>query len=112
FSPVRSVFFSCARAACGLCSFPTRRPSDLGRRGPGPADPLQVEVPDEADDRTDEHLHTADDEQPGARIGQGLGEEHEAADEEPQDRKSTRLNSSHASNSYAVFCSKIPIYMC
>src|SRR5699024_335100 len=31
-----------------------------------------------------EHLHTADDEQPGARIGQGLGEEHEAADEEPQ----------------------------
>src|SRR5699024_2426429 len=56
----------------------------IGRRGPGPADPLQVEVPDEADDRTDEHLHTADDEQPGARIGQGLGEEHEAADEEPQ----------------------------
>src|SRR5699024_8940338 len=56
----------------------------IGRRGLGSADPLQVEVADEADDRSDEHLHTADDEQPGARIGQGLGEEHEAADEEPQ----------------------------
>src|SRR5699024_11296963 len=56
----------------------------IGRRGLGSADPLQVEVADEADGRSDEHLHTADDEQPGARIGQGLGEEHEGADEEPQ----------------------------
>src|SRR2546430_8880257 len=31
---------------------------------------------------------------------------HEAAAPEPQDRKSTRLNSSHSQISYAVFCLK------
>src|SRR5438445_7789684 len=30
---------------------------------------------------------------------------------QPRDRKSTRLNSSHANNSYAVFCLKKKIYL-
>src|SRR3712207_8299658 len=34
------------------------------------------------------------------------GEAHEQRDEGPRDRKSTRLNSSHANISYAVFCLK------
>src|SRR3712207_8641498 len=33
-------------------------------------------------------------------------DEHEVAAEQPRDRKSTRLNSSHANISYAVFCLK------
>src|SRR3712207_7049040 len=32
--------------------------------------------------------------------------DHEVVDPAPQDRKSTRLNSSHANISYAVFCLK------
>src|SRR3712207_8627567 len=36
---------------------------------------------------------------------EALGDEHEPA-REPEDRKSTRLNSSHANISYAVFCLK------
>lgn len=42
-----------------------------------------MQVPDESDDRADEHLDAADDEQPGAGGHQSVGEEHEAADEEP-----------------------------
>src|SRR3712207_8230193 len=34
------------------------------------------------------------------------GQAHVRADTEPEDRKSTRLNSSHANISYAVFCLK------
>src|SRR3712207_8958923 len=41
---------------------------------------------------------------PVARSGRGEGEGTEALD--PKDRKSTRLNSSHANISYAVFCLK------
>src|SRR3712207_7869187 len=40
---------------------------------------------------------------PEARVGQQLGDELERGLE---DRKSTRLNSSHANISYAVFCLK------
>src|SRR5688572_31475650 len=61
-------------------------------------------------DRHDE----ADGDRPPDRAAQGV---HERADEEPdecgvhdehhhQDRKSTRLNSSHSQTSYAVFCLK------
>src|SRR3712207_8502522 len=39
-----------------------------------------------------------------AHAGGQLGNHHE--DEHPGDRKSTRLNSSHANISYAVFCLK------
>src|SRR5699024_12441209 len=38
------------------------------------------------------------------RLGRGLGEHLSFQDEFSGDRKSTRLNSSHVSTSYAVFC--------
>src|SRR3712207_7027952 len=55
--------------------------------------------------------------QVGARLGQALQDRHERAqvgdrvvpalaDDAGADRKSTRLNSSHANISYAVFCLK------
>lgn len=52
-----------------------------GRRA---AQSLQVQMPDESDDRANEHLDTADDEQPCSGGHEGVGEEHETADEEPQ----------------------------
>src|SRR5690348_17546250 len=54
-----------------------------------PAQPVQVEV----DDR-------------GGEQGQHLADQQAADDAEAEDRKSTRLNSSHPSISYAVFCLK------
>src|SRR5947209_20152592 len=41
-----------------------------------------------------------------ARLGTNLMKQNKAADAESVDRKSTRLNSSHANISYAVFCLK------
>src|SRR3712207_8959308 len=41
-----------------------------------------------------------------ANIGRKKGQHARAADTSGQDRKSTRLNSSHANISYAVFCLK------
>src|SRR5207249_8146428 len=38
--------------------------------------------------------------------GRGPGPDHQPRDEQVGDRKSTRLNSSHVSISYAVFCLK------
>src|SRR5207249_10740689 len=86
-----SFFFSSSAALRHLHSFPTRRSSDLldARREP--------------------------------RVGSAAGEPHAAArraaeemdrrplegdDRRAGDRKSTRLNSSHVSISYAVFCLK------
>src|SRR3712207_7765428 len=40
------------------------------------------------------------------RVGERRDEEEERRAERAQDRKSTRLNSSHANISYAVFCLK------
>src|SRR3712207_7501973 len=79
--------------------------------------------------RREEDLHAADDQRRGkhrrADLGEGAevlvepaddhvdadreAERHDRAAEqqavlEPEDRKSTRLNSSHANTSYAVFC--------
>src|SRR3712207_7280353 len=42
----------------------------------------------------------------GERLGGGVDGEHVGADGGVEDRKSTRLNSSHANTSYAVFCLK------
>src|SRR5689334_24077946 len=42
----------------------------------------------------------------GARDRARDGEDREAGDRDERDRKSTRLNSSHSSISYAVFCLK------
>src|SRR3712207_7126399 len=41
-----------------------------------------------------------------ASVRQGVGDLLTHADHPPRDRKSTRLNSSHANISYAVFCLK------
>src|SRR5688500_19766904 len=69
-----------------LDSFPTRRSSDLIF--------LQAELED-GDGRAREHQHArGDDEIDTNRFGR------------EQDRESTRLNSSHLVNSYAVFCLK------
>src|SRR5690606_41875045 len=85
-------------------SFPTRRSSDLdlplGRRR------LAVEVVDgpEVDDPRD-HLLVVHLRRDPER--QRLAERREAlVDVEVEDRKSTRLNSSHVKISYAVFCLK------
>src|SRR3712207_7916457 len=90
--------------------FPTRRSSDL------PANPAVLLVA--AGGAVDQHVER------GPHRGAGLGErdlllrEHQFLDALPlhlvgklsrqpaQDRKSTRLNSSHANISYAVFCLK------
>src|SRR5690625_7621094 len=109
-----------------------REHRDLWRGGPGPADHqgedraeghtgglegqpdrehgLQADVKWDADDRRDGHRP------PDVGSGEGgqliLGDElvdrgsDRHADEHGQDRKSTRLNSSHVAISYAVFCLK------
>src|SRR5699024_12339282 len=93
FSPHPSIsFFSGSGAPLPLHSFPTRRSSDLiGRRSPAFCR------------RAGKHYWRRTMSQPrvvsaprGARI---------------RDRKSTRLNSSHVSISYAVFCLKKKIQM-
>src|SRR5690625_7934595 len=68
--------------------FPTRRSSDLVLAGDGPA-VFDAQVEDGAGDLLG----------PLGRTGFGVVEQH-------QDRKSTRLNSSHVAISYAVFCLK------
>src|SRR5690625_6459852 len=75
-------FFSCYRSHPNLHSFPTRRSSDLRppRAGRSPTRGVPPRRPGTP---------------PGRRRG-GAG----------QDRKSTRLNSSHVAISYAVFCLK------
>src|SRR5688500_19094488 len=88
-----TVFSHCYDARPDLPSFPTRRSSDLPFLKPRfySLDSLDL----------DEALHAADvvmvhewnDHELVRRIGQ-------------QDRKSTRLNSSHLVTSYAVFCLK------
>src|SRR5438876_4099824 len=82
------LFFYCSAAPRDLHSFPTRRSSDLFRGDHRIA--LQV-----------------------ARFGERIGlelldAERDALllDVDVEDRKSTRLNSSHPSISYAVFCLK------
>src|SRR5438477_4553496 len=78
-------FFSCYSRHRHLHSFPTRRSSDLGG-GPLQVDPKRRQLP----------IGVAD---PALLLVQ----RHRSA---VGDRKSTRLNSSHMSISYAVFCLK------
>src|SRR5207248_10238586 len=104
-----SFFLSRSAAASYLPSFPTRRSSDLM---PG----LQAEVYDPADPGVDlPYPHTLAD--PGdtqptialhdthvhdfSPVGTSVDEAYTL-----RDRKSTRLNSSHRTISYAVFCLK------
>src|SRR5699024_12438633 len=93
-----------------LHSFPTRRSSDLHarrRQGAGPPDPAAParSSPGGGDGR---HHHR---QRAGQRLGLGPGApvSRMTNDKEAStwsDRKSTRLNSSHVSTSYAVFSSK------
>src|SRR5437868_12111605 len=78
-----SFFFICSGDHPDLHSFPTRRSSDLRprRHRHGPHRPLPLV-------RRGDHVLAA------------------ARDPARGDRKSTRLNSSHVSISYAVFCLK------
>src|SRR5207245_8950098 len=94
-----------------LPSFPTRRSSDLAVR----VRAREARLPARAiAHRRREHLQRVPVPPPGARVATGpralaarppadppLPARRDAA---PQDRKSTRLNSSHGSISYAVFC--------
>src|SRR5688572_32619804 len=84
----RCVFFSCYANHRDLHSFPTRRSSDL--RLEQQVDALVLEQPSGEEQRR------------GRASGPG-GAAHRGA---LQDRKSTRLNSSHSQISYAVFCLK------
>src|SRR5699024_12804558 len=86
-----------------LPSFPTRRSSDLPRGLVGEGDGHDVPA---AGGLAAHHPI-----QPGGHVGAG----HDGGAQGPQvlvgggpggDRKSTRLNSSHVSSSYAVFCLK------
>src|SRR5438034_3706178 len=74
-----------------LHSFPTRRSSDLHDR----REHLEPEPKEHRD-------HSAHDEQD--QLGPVL--QMDEIVDEPEDRKSTRLNSSHTVISYAVFCLK------
>src|SRR5690606_39575601 len=85
-----------------LLSFPTRRSSDLR--------PCAAEwVSDDADVVDDEPDGPA---KPTGHRNRGSNEANDGEGEErpkvyiDRDRKSTRLNSSHVKNSYAVFCLK------
>src|SRR5438874_9712781 len=89
-------FFLCYGDHRDLHSFPTRRSSDLVARPDAPRraqlgdlfEEIVVDVPEEREARRERI-----DVQP-------------ARDAALQDRKSTRLNSSHVEISYAVFCLK------
>src|SRR5690625_7759384 len=78
--------FLCTHDLRDLPSFPPRRSSDL-RAGPPPAQRSSA-------DRLEPHPREDLAPGRGRRVGRGL----------TGDRKSTRLNSSHVANSYAVFC--------
>src|SRR5690625_6583271 len=84
------LFFECARAHRALPSFPTRRSSDLDWNLPLAAEPLFSR----------------------GYMGDGfidfpaITKMVAASGYSGEDRKSTRLNSSHVAISYAVFCLK------
>src|SRR5207249_11777168 len=80
--PSHSFFFYCYGDPQDLHSFPTRRSSDLSSPGARP---------------TRRRSSRAARARPGRRRGRPR---------RARDRKSTRLNSSHVSISYAVFCLK------
>src|SRR5699024_11637651 len=86
----------CYRPHRALRSFPTRRSSDLDDEAAAEDDAdADADAEDDADADDDA---AADDEADDAEVADG--------GEFTIDRKSTRLNSSHVSNSYAVFCLK------
>src|SRR5207249_9929305 len=103
---VPAFFFQCSRDLLFLPSFPTRRSSDLDigqLRGVRRGARVDEDVPDALG-----HEHppigregqVPRDREPGSNGRRGQSRHG------TRDRKSTRLNSSHVSISYAVFCLK------
>src|SRR5699024_12629377 len=82
-------FMLCAVASLYLLSFPTRRSSDLTRSSPSPTVSRRSPRPESA--------------RSSSRAGPCATSR---SSRRRTDRKSTRLNSSHVSSSYAVFCLK------
>src|SRR5690606_41362442 len=76
-----------------LHSFPTRRSSDLQHEDDGTDDPRAAGVREHVETRAADLLEPPD-------------PRHRMLGDAPEDRKSTRLNSSHVKISYAVFCLK------
>src|SRR5690606_41608144 len=94
-SPFPPFFFQCSLAPRDLHSFPTRRSSDLRLTGHrGNRRPSR------------EATHAALSSQQHARVCGFLNAEIFPNRDRGEDRKSTRLNSSHVKISYAVFCLK------
>src|SRR5205085_9016452 len=94
----------CSRARRDLHSFPTRRSSDLGRLERGEVwVARKARVPRH---RVDRIAPQVDDVRAGTADVQHVQWRGARARENAEDRKSTRLNSSHSQISYAVFCLK------
>src|SRR3712207_6986619 len=66
---------------------------------------VKVGIPEDVVD-VDDHAHLVGLETFGDVKGLGQGHDHRPLGHQCRDRKSTRLNSSHANISYAVFCLK------
>src|SRR5207244_11542254 len=89
--------FSASVIHRALHSFPTRRSSDLSHGG------VTVRLPQTDRKRNMSTLTIQMSESLARQLRECAAKEGVTAD---QDRKSTRLNSSHQINSYAVFCLK------
>src|SRR5689334_24381193 len=72
-----------------------RSPENLGQRRPDGTEPRTDEIKDKSDGRRRRDYGQRGEPEKQTRLGR-----------EVTDRKSTRLNSSHSSISYAVFCLK------
>src|SRR5437867_8183340 len=98
------MFFSCSAITCNFLSFPTRRSSDLLRRFDALKAAARSVDLDPVGAGGDARLGLlAHHVRVGAAAARG---DPLAGDEHARDRKSTRLNSSHRTISYAVFCLK------
>src|SRR5437667_5815138 len=93
FPIVEKIFFHCDGVHRDLHSFPTRRSSDLASSAAGSNHPVR------------RSRHPGVGAQVGIRRDLG-GAEVEVTQISSEDRKSTRLNSSHITISYAVLCLK------
>src|SRR5207249_12019186 len=102
-------YLTCSCHPSVLHSFPTRRSSDLGpifsardRRGPADGElPCRCQL-----DLGDGRRQPLRDRSGRVRGSASQRSNQEEKQSQLQDRKSTRLNSSHVSISYAVFCLK------
>src|SRR5207245_3512264 len=97
-----TVFFPCTAHTTPPPSFPTRRSSDLG----APAQVLRFELGSDRLGLSRVHAAVAEHLPGGAGAAGGDGRIGRAVRSRFGDRKSTRLNSSLGSISYAVFCLK------